>query len=299
MSSPLRLASIVLLGSILSACGGGGGGASTGSSASIAGSAIDGPMNASTVTAYAINNGARGAMLGSTATDASGHFTVSLGGYAGSVMLQVSGGSYIDEATGSSMSMSGSTVMTAMIAAVGSGQALTGIQITPLTSMAQAYAKGMAGGMTDANIGSANAALGTYFGVALNGAGDILHTAPIDPTAGGSGSGASQSAIDYGMVLAALSQYAHAQGMPSSSSMITAFMSDASDGVLNGTTSSGQVMMGGMGMGGSAAMPATAGTTGLSAAMSTFLSSAQNQSGVTAAQMQTLITTLAASSGAL
>ncbi len=299
MSTPLRLASVILLGSILSACGGGGGGGSSGSSASIAGSAIDGPMSGSTVTAYAISNGTRGATLGSATTDVSGHFNISLGAYAGSVMLQVSGGSYMDEATGSAMSMSGSTVMTAMVADVGSGQALSGIQITPLTSMAQAYAQGMAGGMSNANITTANTALGNYFDVTVSGAGDILHTAPIDPTAGGSASGASQNAIDYGMALAAMSEYAHAQGMTSSSAIITAFMSDAADGVLNGIANGRQVMMGGMGMGATTAMPGTAGTTGLSAAMSTFVSSAQNQSGVTPSQMQGLINTLSASNGVL
>jgi hypothetical protein len=51
-------------------------------------------------------------------------------------------------------------------------------------------------------------------------------------------------------------------------------------------------MMGGM-------MPSSAGTTGLATAMSTFVGSPQNRSGVTMAEMQTLASKLGASTGAI
>ena len=41
-----------------------------------------------------------GAELGSAPTDASGSFSVSIGSYAGPIVLRASGGSYTDEATG-------------------------------------------------------------------------------------------------------------------------------------------------------------------------------------------------------
>jgi hypothetical protein len=46
-------------------------------------------------------------------------------------------------------------------------------------------------------------------------------------------------------------------------------------------------------------MQSTAGTSGLATAMSTFMGTASNQSGLSAANMQTLINTLAASNGTI
>jgi hypothetical protein len=59
--------------------------------------------------------------------------------------------------------------------------------------------------------------------------------------------------------------------------------------------------MGGMGGGmmGGGMMSTTAGTTGLATAMSTFVGSPMNASGVTASDMQGLIDKLAASNGTI
>ncbi|OIQ91986.1 hypothetical protein GALL_261220 [mine drainage metagenome] len=293
MKRSISVASLALATALLSACGGGGGGSALPAS-SLAGNAIDGPVNGATVAAYSISNGAKGVLLANATTDAAGHFTLDLGSYAGAVMLQVSGGSYLDDATGATTPMASGTVMTAVVQSIGAGGALEGIQITPVTSMAQVYAQGMSGGMTDANIATANAALGNYFGI--TGSSDLLHTVPIDPRDGGSGIGVPQASVNYGMVMAAMSQYANAQGLTNPSAVITAYMNDAGDGVMNGLNSGAQVMMGGGGM---AAMSAFAGTSGLASAMSSFVSSAQNQSGVTAAQMQDLMSNLTSSNGAL
>ena len=118
-------------------------------------------------------------------------------------MLQMTGGTYTDEATGSTMPMLSGDVLVACVPAVTSGSTTTGIQMTPLTSMAHARAKAMTGGMTDANIATAHAAVGTYFSVS-----DILHTVPMDPMVAGSGGTATQDQKNYGMSIAAMSQYA-------------------------------------------------------------------------------------------
>ena len=52
---------------------------------------------------------------------------------------------------------------------------------------------------------------------------------------------------NYGMSIAAMSQYAKTIGMTTSSTMVTAMMDDASDGVMNGMMGSTPVSMGGMG----------------------------------------------------
>ena len=83
--------------------------------------------------------------------------------------------------------------------------------------------------------------------------------------------------------------------MSSSSAMVTAMMNDAADGIMDGKMAGGAVMMGGMGM--STMMPASTGTSGLASAMSTFMTSAQNHSGVAAATVQTLMNQLNGSNG--
>jgi hypothetical protein len=251
---------------------------------------MKGPVAGATVSAYALAGGALGARIAAGSTDAQGHFSLAMGTYAGSVMLQVAGGTFADEASGASMPMASGDVMTAVIPAMTAGATLSGVAITPLTSMAHAMAQRMSGGMTEVNIASANSAVGRYFMVT-----DIVHNVPIDPLSTGSGNSATQDAINHGMVLAGMSQLAMAQNMASSSAMVTAMVSDAADGVMDGRMYGNAVMMGGMGT--SKPMSATMGTTGLATAMNAFVTSAQNRSGVAAATLQTLLSQLNGSNG--
>jgi hypothetical protein len=243
-----------------------------------------------------------GALLGTGAVDASGRFSVAIGGYGGALMLQLVGGTFVDEATGTAMTMQPGDVVTSCVPSVAAGAATTGIQVTPLTSMAQSRARGMPGGMTAANMAAANAAVGRYFA-----AGDVLTTPPMDPAAAGSGAGADASARNHGMAIAAMSRYAQAVGMTlSSSAMFTAMARDAFDGVMNGMMDATPISMGGMsgsggmgGMMGGTPMPANAGTSGLASAMSAFVGSSRNASGVAMPDMQPLVDALGASSGSI
>jgi hypothetical protein len=259
----------------------------------IGGTAVKGPVNGGTVTAYAISNGTAGMQLATGTTDTQGNFTISIGAYEGPVMLQMSGGTYIDEATGAMITMSSGDVMTAVVPAVSSGASVTGLQMTPLTSMAQAMAHNMAGGMTPANITTANTTMENYFMIS-----DILHTQPMNPLVPGSGAAATLDMKNYGMAIAAISQYAKDMGMTSSSGMVTAMMNDASDGVMNGMMGGTAITMGG-GMMGGATMQATAGTSGLAGAMTTFMGSTMNKSGLSAADMQTLMDHLNTTNGTI
>jgi hypothetical protein len=280
--------------SLLYGCGGGGSsattpGGTTGANGMVSGTAVKGPISGGTVTAYAITNGTMGMQLASGTTDSQGHFNISIGDYAGSIMLQMSDGTYVDEATGVTVSMAPGDVMTAVMTTLSTGSTVTGIQITPLTSMAQAMANNMAGGMMDANITAANTAIGNYFIV-----NDILHTPPMNPLVSGSSGTATQGMKNYGMAIAAMSQSAKDMGMAASSSMVTAMMNDASDGVMNGLMGSTPIMMGGM-MAGSSMMTTTAGTSGLATEMATFMTSTLNKSGVTAGDMTALMNKLTTS----
>ncbi|MHB8858641.1 MAG: hypothetical protein ACYC6Z_04035, partial [Thermoleophilia bacterium] len=84
--------------------------------------------------------------------------------------------------------------------------------------------------------------------------------------------------------------------------MVTAMMNDATDGVMNGMMTGGKpvAMGGGMSMmGGGTMMQGSAGTSGLANAMSVFMSSGMNRSGLTAADMQALMNQLRSSSGTI
>ena len=275
---------------LLVACGGS---TTKPASGTVSGTVVKGPVSGASIMAYAVTNGTMGAQVGGGTTDSLGNFTVSIGDYSGPLMLQASGGTYTDEATGNVMTMQTGDVMACAIPSIAAGAATTGVQITPLTSMAHARVHQMAGGITAANITTANAAVGAYFSVS-----DILHIVPMDPTVSGSGAGATQDMKSYGMAIAAMSQYAKTIGMPASSGIVTAMMNDASDGVMDGKMGTASVTMGG-GMASGTPMQATAGTTGLATAMTTFMGSPTNRSGVSLSDMQALVSQLSASSGQL
>jgi hypothetical protein len=260
--------------------------------AKVSGSVFNGPVSQGMVAAFAINNGAMGAQIASVATDGQGNFSLSLGSYTGPVMLQASGVTYLDEASKTSMVMAPGDVMSAVLPTVASGADVAGVWVTPVTAMAQSRALGMNGGMTDANIAAANTAMGSYFSVS-----DILHVAPMNPLQTGSGVGANQDARNYGMSLAAMSQYAMSLNLPVSSTLMSAMMSDAGDGVLDGKKGSGQISMAMGAMMGYSMMASTAGTSSLAAGMSSFMNSATNLSGLSAADMAALMQKLTNSTG--
>jgi len=261
--------------------------------ASVSGTAFNGPVSSAKVMAFAINNGTMGAQIASVATDNQGNFTMPLGSYTGPVMLQMSGASYIDEASNKAMTMAANDVMSAVLSTVAPGANVTGVWMTPVTSMAQSRASGMAGGMTDANIAAANTAMGNYFLVS-----DILYVQPMNPLVSGSGTSASLAAKNYGMTLAAMSQYAKTLNMTTSSALVTAMMNDASDGMMNGKKGSTAISMTMGGMMGNSMMASTAGTSSLATAMTAFMMNlAVNASGLSAADMAALMQKLANSSG--
>ncbi len=85
--------------------------------------------------------------------------------------------------------------------------------------------------------------------------------------------------------------------MPVSSTLVTYMMQDAADGVMNGMNGTTQISMSMGGMTGTSMMTATAGTTGLANAMTSFMNSAANLSGLTLTDMQALMQKLNSSGG--
>ena len=172
------------------------GGSVGGSQNKLTGFVSAGPLNGSSVCAYAITGGAKGAPIGSCSTTAAGSYSINLGNYAGPVLLEATGGTYTDEAT-STTNVALAIPLHSMLASV-TGVA-TSVAITPLNELAYRNASARVGGLSSANIQSAIAAVQNNFGVA-----DIVSTMPVDVTNVASATPAQQK---YTLALATISQY--------------------------------------------------------------------------------------------
>lgn len=183
---------------VLGACGGGSatspaaGAAAAPATSTISGSAVKGPVANATVT---VKNAASGATLATTTTNASGAYSVDVQ-FDGDVIVEVSGGTYLDEATNVSTPLA--TPMKAVLNVNGGN--VTGV-VTPLTTLAYSVAFGNAGsGVTASAFNTAAGNVANQF--QLNGV-NLVSSAPIV------GSGANA----YGKVLQAVSQYLSTQNV--------------------------------------------------------------------------------------
>lgn len=137
---PLALASLTL---VLVACGGSDSGSSTNNTSTptptptptptttVSGSVVKGPVTGAAINVRAASDGR---LLATTTTGAGGTYTVNVA-YVGDVIVEASGGSYVDEATGATLPLG--TTMRVVVPATGS--AVTGV-ITPLTTLAYSNA---------------------------------------------------------------------------------------------------------------------------------------------------------------
>jgi hypothetical protein len=183
---------------ILVACGGGGTPTTT-----ISGSAVKGPVDGATVTVKDAN----GNVLGTTTTNSTGGYTINVN-HSGDVVVEVSGGTYTDEATGAKTTLA--SPLKVVLAA--SGGNVTGM-VTPLTTMAFNSATSGGAKPSSANFKKMATALATQF--KLTGV-DLATTLPA----------VTGSPNDYGKVLAAVSQYLK-DNSKSLGSLVGAALSDA------------------------------------------------------------------------
>lgn len=167
----------------LVACGGGDSTPATPTETTITGSAVKGPVNGATVTAKK----ADGTACGEEKTT-NGTYTLKTT-CTGDLIIEVSGGKYIDEATGLETPLS--SPLKVVIAA--NGGSVTGVA-TPLTTMAFSTAFSSSSDATKAAFDSQAAKVATQFG--LNGV-DLSTTTPA----------VTGSVNDYGKALKAVSQY--------------------------------------------------------------------------------------------
>lgn len=181
---------------LLAACGGGGGGGdSTPAPAptataktTVSGNVVKGPVGAANVCAFKAVAGGKGEQLACATTDSSGAYQMDIS-YTGDVVLEASGGTYTDEATGSTKALAEpmQSVVTSQ------GGATFGV-ITPLTAAAFSLARNGTGGVTMATFGSAAGSVAGQFGL---GSVNIATTLPV----------VTGTPNDYGKILKAVSQY--------------------------------------------------------------------------------------------
>ncbi len=275
-SSWLALTVLLLFIAIaLTGCSGGSG--AGGVSTIISGAVVDGFISGATVQAYQINaDGSRGALVGGpTISDASGNYTLNLGTYTGPVLIETSGGSHVDWATGTLVNLGAADKLSAVIANA-AGNVTS--HVTPLTLMAAQQAlRDIQINRTSAvtAINNANKKIGDHFG-GFN----ILTDKPIDPNVAGSAAGVPQARVDYTLVLAGISKNAAANGWKPFS-LVTAMALDASDGAFDGKQGATQVTVT-TSAGSEANLPATAGKSDMGVAIAVFQGSVQNASGAAA-----------------
>ncbi len=101
----------------------------------LAGKVVKGPMSGATVTAYAVNTDhSNGGSLGSATTDTSGNFSVSLSAaHSGMVRLVATGGTYVSEFDGSTVTNSSSYGLTALVD--DASASVSGINITVASTL--------------------------------------------------------------------------------------------------------------------------------------------------------------------
>ena len=191
----------------------------------ISGLASKGLISGGTVNVYEVNDdGQKGDLLGSTTTDSAGAYSLDIGDYDGPVLVEVTGGTYIDEATGETMDLDGT-----LRAALSSVSGDVDVAVTPLTEIAVRMAEA-GGGLDGVKIDDANELLSQMIGA------DIISTMPADSSDEAAFGSATIDEQNYALLLAAISQMSNTSGQDVSS-IIDAIEEDMGDLLLDDTSS--------------------------------------------------------------
>lgn len=219
----LLLAAMTLFG-----CGGGGGGNDApapppppppppAGSVTISGVAALGPISGGNVKVYAVKDNKLDTttVLGTGITAADGSYTVTLvSAPTGPVIVEVTGGTFTDEASGTP----GVNLKMKLHAAVSSVVDGAKIAVTPLTHLAFEQVEGI-GSFTPVEIDDANLQIGRFYEVS-----NIIGSLPFDPTLPAP-AGASNDQRTYATVLTVLSHLVNARkgSLPLEDAVVTVF----------------------------------------------------------------------------
>jgi hypothetical protein len=193
------------------ACGGG-----SGSSDPVTGFLSKGPVTGASCEAFSVSGGAKGTSLGEIKSTAAGSVNFGSLNYTGTALIECSGGSYTDEATGTTITPA--PAMNAVVNMAPGGNYV----ISPLTQLAYS----MAGSNLQDAIDTHNADVADQFG--LDGV-DITSQVPTDLNTTAAGNDA---AGKYGLVLAAISQMDATDTGKDIAGIMTDLQTDMADGTL-------------------------------------------------------------------
>src|SRR5512135_1657785 len=161
-------------------CGGGKGGGAvteapttlTAPAATVSGMVSKGPISGAAVNVFAINSGLvdRSTAIGTGQTVDGGSFSINIGPHEGPALIEVTGGTFTDEASGVTVALI--IPMHAIIPDTGVSTTTT-VAVTPMTELAYKKAIG-AGPLTSASISDANESVALTFGLK-----DIIAVLPV------------------------------------------------------------------------------------------------------------------------
>jgi len=131
----------------------------------IQGNVVDGILVGSRVSVYGFGNGVRGVLLGAAVTDEQGGYAIELRASEQPLLIEVSGGTYLEDASGSAVTLADGQVLRA-VTNYKSGEPLDAM-VTPLTHLAVGLAeyKINNGSSVDQAISEANADINHFFAI--------------------------------------------------------------------------------------------------------------------------------------
>jgi len=205
---------------IMSGCGSSGDGNNDGTtSTTVSGTASKGLIKGGTVKVFALNEDGskKEPELGTAETDLNGSYSVPIGSFTGNVLVEVTGGTYTDEATGVA-----DTPAPSLKAALTNVSGKVSVAVTPLTDIAVQSA---GSALTKVEIEKANYLIGAALGIR-----DIVSIMPCDVTKDPGMTNPEN--IWYGLMLAAVSQMSNS-GSQTIDQIISDITTDLADGKLD------------------------------------------------------------------
>ncbi|NOZ51831.1 MAG: hypothetical protein GXP08_01620, partial [Gammaproteobacteria bacterium] len=166
----------------------------------ISGRVVDGTVSDSRINVYSFENGIIGELLGSTISDMQGSYTIGLRKKSQPVLIEATGGSYIEESSGVRVSLQPGQRLRSIVY-YDSGQ--LDVNITPLTHLAVALTeqKILQGTTVEDAIDDAVLDISDLFNI------DVIETTPLDITNPGNTTSMLSNGHLYGFYLAALSSF--------------------------------------------------------------------------------------------
>ena len=194
----------------------------------IAGQAIQNGMDGAGITAVAVNaNGSDGSTLGTTTADANGNFSIIIAGpQAGPVRVRASGGSYVSEQDGATISSP--SPLSVLLPSV--PNPVSGLSINPLTTFVDSLAQGniSRGQLLATALSNSKASIEGDYGIST----DPATLTPLyDMAAIGTDAGR------LGLILGALVNEDELACVGAPGGLVTALSSDIFDGVFDGEKS--------------------------------------------------------------